>query len=139
VVIDLDKEMEAEEIKTKPHKQPVVHQYSEGNTEEQHKEATRLLALPDLELGMYTLCVFTVHHTDKFQTNVHQVFYLLTCFPMHIRFFICQLVSQCTLGFLFVDLFPDAHQVFYLLTCFPMHIRFSIQPVKITFSNSLCC
>ncbi|ELR13384.1 uncharacterized protein ACA1_243140, partial [Acanthamoeba castellanii str. Neff] len=42
--------MEAEEIKTKPHKQLVVHQYSTGNTKEQHKEATRLLALPNLEL-----------------------------------------------------------------------------------------
>jgi hypothetical protein len=91
VVIDVDKEMEVEEIKTKPHKQLVVCQYSEGNTEEQCKEAARLLALPDLELGMYTLCVFTVHHADKFQTDVHWVFYLLT-------------------------LFPNVHQVFYL-TC----------------------
>jgi hypothetical protein len=89
VVIDVDKEMEVEEIKTKPHKQLVVCQYSEGNTEEQCKEAARLLALPDLELGMYTLCVFTVHHTDKFQTNAHWVFYLSTLFLMHIRFFIC--------------------------------------------------
>ncbi|ELR22789.1 uncharacterized protein ACA1_149770 [Acanthamoeba castellanii str. Neff] len=42
--------MEVEEIKTKPHKQLVVCQYSEGNTEDQCKEAARLLALPNLEL-----------------------------------------------------------------------------------------
>jgi hypothetical protein len=124
VVIDLDKEMEVEEIKTKPHKQPVVCQYSKGNTKEQCKEAARLLALPDLELGMYTLCVFTVHHTDKFQTNAHQVFYLSTCFPMHIRFFICRLFPPCTSVFLFVDLFPNVHWVFYLSTFSPMHIGF---------------
>ncbi|ELR16506.1 uncharacterized protein ACA1_146400 [Acanthamoeba castellanii str. Neff] len=43
--------MEAEEIKTKPHKQLVVCQYSTGNTKEQCKEAARLLALPNLELA----------------------------------------------------------------------------------------
>jgi hypothetical protein len=90
----------------------VVRQYSAGNTEEQCKEAARLLALPDLELGMYTLCVFTVHCTDKFQTDAHWFFYLWTLFLMRIGFFYL------------LTLFPMHIGFFYLLTLFPMRISF---------------
>ncbi|ELR13525.1 uncharacterized protein ACA1_247510 [Acanthamoeba castellanii str. Neff] len=65
-VIDMDKEMEAEEIKTKPHKQPVVCQYSAGNTKEQHKEAARLLVLPDLELETK---IHTLPNFQSLQSN----------------------------------------------------------------------
>ncbi|KIC70671.1 hypothetical protein DB44_GT00050 [Candidatus Protochlamydia amoebophila] len=51
-------------------------------------------------------------------------FLIVDSFLMHIGVFICQLFSQCTSGFLFVNSFPNAHQVFYLSTLFPNALGF---------------